>query len=136
MHAYTNSGHTAAAAVALRNLRIMEDEQLVENAAARGAQLRAGLETLAANHSNVGNVRGLGFMQGFDLLQDPGTNTPFPMESGAGMKLLQEATRRGLVSRIRLDSYLLAPPLITTEQQVDDILTILDDSLRAVVAAL
>ena len=58
------------------------------------------------------------------------------MESAAGMKLLQEATRRGLISRIRLDSYLLAPPLITTEQQVDDILTILDDSVRAVVAAL
>ena len=136
MHAYTNSGHTAAAAVALRNLQIFEDEGLVENAAARGAQLRAGLEALAANHANVGNVRGLGFMQGFDLLQDADGNTPFPMEAGAGMKLLEEATQRGLIARIRLDSYLLAPPLITTEQQVDDILTILDDSVRAVVARL
>ena len=132
MHAYTNSGHSAAAAVGLRNLQIMEDENLIENAAARGAQLRAGLDKLA-QHPNVGNVRGLGFMQAFDLLQDPDTDTPFPVELAVGAKLIGEATKRGLISRIRVDSYLLAPPLITTEQQVDDILNILDESVRAVI---
>jgi putrescine aminotransferase len=135
MHAYTNSGHNAGAAVGLRNLQIMEDENLIENAAVRGAQLRAGLEKIA-QHPNVGNVRGLGFMQALDLLQDPDTDTPFPIELGLGGKLLGEATKRGLISRIRVDSYLLAPPLITTEQQVDDILTILDESIRAVVAGI
>ena len=113
----------------------MEDENLIENAAVRGAQLRAGLEKIA-QHPNVGNVRGLGFMQALDLLQDPDTDTPFPIELGLGGKLLGEATKRGLISRIRVDSYLLAPPLITTEQQVDDILTILDESIRAVVAGI
>ena len=136
MHAYTNSGHSAGAAVSLRNLQIMEDEHLVENAAARGDQLRAGLDNLAANHAHVGNVRGLGFMQGFDLLQDADSLTPFPIEAGVGPKLLVEAQNRGLISRIRLDSYLLAPPLITTASQVDDILNILDESVRAVVAGL
>jgi len=136
MHAYTNSGHSAGAAVSLRNLQIMEDEHLIQNAAARGDQLRAGLDKLAADHPNLGNVRGLGFMQGFDLLQDPATDTPFPMEAGVGGKLLAECTNRGLVSRIRLDSYLLAPPLITTEQQVNDILNIVDESVRAVIAGL
>jgi putrescine aminotransferase len=135
MHAYTNSGHSAAAAVGLRNIQIMEDEHLVENAAARGAQLRAGLDKLA-QHPNVGNVRGLGFMQGFDLLQDADAGTPYPVEFSVGAKLLGAATQRGLISRVRVDSYLLAPPLITTEQQVDDILTILDESIREVVAAL
>ena len=135
MHAYTNSGHNLAAAVGLRNIQIMEDENLIENAAARGDQLRAGLDKLA-EHPNLGNVRGRGFMQAFDLLQDPDANTPFAAELGLGAKLLAETTRRGLISRIRLDSYLLAPPLITTEQQVDDILNILDESVRAIIADL
>lgn len=135
MHAYTNSGHNTGAAVGLRNLQIMEDEKLIENAAARGAQLCAGLETLA-EHPNVGNVRGLGFMQAFDLMQDPDSNTPYAAELGVGAKLLGEATQRGLISRIRVDSYLLAPPLITSEQQVDEVLNILDESVRAVVASL
>ncbi len=135
MHAYTNSGHNAAAAVGLRNLQIMEDENLVQNAADRGTQLRAGLDRLA-EHPNVGNVRGLGFMQAFDLMQDPEGDTPFASEAAAGDKLLAATTRRGLITRIRADSYLLAPPLITTEQQVDDILSIVDDSIKEVIADL
>lgn len=133
MHAYTNSGHATAAAVALRNLQIYDDEKLVENAAARGEQLMAGLQKLG-EHPHVGNVRGLGFMAGFDLLQDPDSDTPFDGSMGMGAKMLGAAKERGLVSRARGDSYLLAPPLITSPSQVDDILSILEDSVNAVTA--
>ena len=133
MHAYTNSGHATAAAVGLRNLQIFEDEGLVDNAAARGEQLLSGLQRLS-EHPHVGNVRGLGFMCGFDLLKDPETDEPFLLEDGMGAKLLQACQRRGLISRVRGDGYLLAPPLVATEEQVDDILAIVEDAVREVTA--
>ncbi|MCZ6708362.1 MAG: aspartate aminotransferase family protein [Chloroflexi bacterium] len=133
MHAYTNSGHPVAAAVALRNLQIFEDENLVENAAARGDQLLSGLQRLDEN-PHVGNVRGLGFMCGFDFLQDPETDTAFPVEAKMGAKFLGAIKRRGLISRVRNDAFVLAPPLISTAEQVDDILTIVEDSVREITA--
>ena len=92
MHAYTNSGHATGAAVGLRNLQIFEDENLVENAAARGDQLLSGLQRLTEN-PHIGNVRGLGFMCGFDILKDPETDEAFPAEDAMGAKLLKACQR-------------------------------------------
>ena len=131
MHAYTNAGHPTAAAVGLRNLQIFQDEGLVENAAARGDQLLSGLQRLS-EHPHVGNVRGLGFMCGFDLLEDPEADQPFDLSVGMGAKLLRACQSRGLISRVRGDAYLLAPPLVATAEQVDDILSIVEDAVREV----
>ena len=133
MHAYTNSGHATAAAVGLRNLQIFDDEGLVANAAARGDQLLAGLQRLS-EHPHVGNVRGLGFMAGFDLLQDPDKDAPFDASEKMGVRLMAACKQRGLISRIRSDSYLLAPPLIATAAQVDEILSIVEAAVREVTA--
>ena len=135
MHAYTNSGHAGAAAVALRNLQIMEDEHLVENAAQRGRQLLDGIKRLTENEY-VANPRGLGFMCGFDLLKDRDSDTPFPAADMMGAKLLVASRKRGLITRVRADAYVLAPPLVATQEQVDDILTIVADSLKEVTANL
>ena len=133
MHAYTNSGHPVAAAVALRNLQIFEDENLVQNAAERGDQLLQGLQRLNEN-PHVGNVRGLGFMCGFDFLQDPETDTAFPAEAKMGAKFLGAVKSRGLISRVRNDAFLLAPPLVSTKENVDEILTIVEESVKEVTA--
>ena len=135
MHAYTNAGHATGAAVGLRNLQIFEDENLVANAAARGDQLLSGLQRLSEN-PHIGNVRGLGFMCGFDILKDPETDEAFPASDGMGGKLLKACQRRGLISRVRNDGYLLAPPLVASEEQVDEILNIVEDAVREVTTAL
>ena len=135
MHAYTNAGHPTAAAVGLRNLQIFEDEGLVDNAAARGEQLLSGLQRLTEN-PHIGNIRGLGFMCGFDILKDPETDEAFPAEDAMGAKLLNACQSRGLISRVRNDGYLLAPPLVATEEEVNEILNIVEDSVREVTAAL
>ena len=132
MHAYTNSGHAGAAAVALRNLQIFEDEDLVANAAARGTQLLEGLQHIGAGNPHVTNVRGLGFMCGFDLMQDPDSDQPFASDQRMGAKLMAACRERGLISRIRVDAYVLAPPLIATKEQVDDILMIVEESIQEV----
>ena len=73
-------------------------------------------------------------MCGFDILQDPETDQPFPASEAMGAKLLKAAQSRGLISRVRNDGYLLAPPLVATEQEVDEILEIVEAAVREVTA--
>jgi adenosylmethionine-8-amino-7-oxononanoate aminotransferase len=131
MHAYTNSGHPAACAVALRNLRIIEDEGLVENARRMGERLLSGLRALE-EMDIVGEVRGLGLMAGVELVADKETHRSFEPSQGVGPRVLREARQRGLVARVKGDSFLMAPPLVVTADQVDRMVEILRDSIRAV----
>jgi adenosylmethionine-8-amino-7-oxononanoate aminotransferase len=133
MHGFTNSAHPAACAVGLRNLQIFDDENLVENAASLGEHLHAGLRTLL-NEDGVGDVRGLGFIAGVQIVEDKETMKPFSIELNVGPRLVGAARERGLISRNLADNYLLAPPLVTTPEQVDQIVDILRDSIRETVA--
>jgi adenosylmethionine-8-amino-7-oxononanoate aminotransferase len=132
MHGFTNAGHPAACAVALRNLQIFEDENLVENAAFLGRRLHEGLATLR-EEDGVGDVRGLGLMGAVELMQDVEKRRPFSIDLGVGGRLVAACKERGLVSRVIQDSYLLAPPLVTTPEQIDRIVDILRDAIREVV---
>jgi adenosylmethionine-8-amino-7-oxononanoate aminotransferase len=133
MHGFTNSAHPAACAVGLRNLQIFDDENLVENAASLGEHLHAGLRTLL-NEDGVGDVRGLGFIAGVQIVEDKETMKPFSIELNVGPRLVGAARERGLISRNLADNYLLAPPLVTTPEQVDQIVDILRESIRETVA--
>ncbi len=129
MHGYTNSAHPAACAVGLRNLRIIEDEGLGENAAAMGKRLIDGLNTLKSE-DGVGEVRGLGLMCAVELVDDKEKHRPFNVALTVGGRLAQACKDRGLISRTKGDSYLLAPPLVITPDQVDRIVEILRDAIR------
>jgi adenosylmethionine-8-amino-7-oxononanoate aminotransferase len=136
MHAYTYSGHAACCAVALRNLEIMEQERLAERAAVLGKQLLEGLQTLSSL-PQVGDVRGLGMLAAVELTADRATRAPFP--SQVGSRLLAEARQRGLFTRIvaapdRGPIVCLAPPLVTTEAQIDRIVAILGEAIPAATA--
>jgi adenosylmethionine-8-amino-7-oxononanoate aminotransferase len=132
MHAYTNSGHPTACAVALRNLRIIEEEGLVENARRMGERLLAGLRGLEELDA-VGDVRGLGLMVAVELVADKASRKPFDPSQGVGARVLREAKERGLIARAKGDSFLVAPPLVVTPEQIDSIVDILRESIRAAV---
>ena len=133
MHGFTNSAHPTACAVALRNLQIFEEENLVENAAALGARLHEGLRTLL-EEDGVGDVRGLGLIAGVQLMQDVEKRKPFSIDLGVGGRLVAACRERGLISRNIADNYLLAPPLVTPPETIDRIVAILRESIRDVVA--
>jgi adenosylmethionine-8-amino-7-oxononanoate aminotransferase len=133
MHGYTNSAHPTACAVALRNLQIIEDEGLVENAARMGERLQAGLRSLM-EEDGVGEVRGLGLLGAVELVDDRDKRRPFRVELNVGGRLTAACRERGLISRNRNDSYLLAPPLIVTADQVDQIVETVRASVQEVVA--
>jgi adenosylmethionine-8-amino-7-oxononanoate aminotransferase len=132
MHGYTNSAHPAACAVGLRNLQIIEDEGLVENAAVMGERLLRGLRPLL-EEDGVGDVRGLGLIAGVEVVDDKEKRRPFPVAFNIGGRINAACRERGLISRNRNDSYLLAPPLVVTADQVDRMVDVVRESVREVV---
>lgn len=133
MHAYTYSGHPTCCAVALKNLEIMERERLWERAAAMGARLDRGLRQALGDHPHVGEIRaGKGLLAAIELVEDRGTRAPFPGDRKVGPRVLQEMSKRGLVTRGRLDYIFFAPPLVVTEAQVDRIVEVTREAVVAV----
>ena len=136
MHAATYSGHPVCCAVGLRNIDIIEQENLPERAAVMGKRLLAGLETLRSLPT-VGDVRGLGMMCGVELVEDKASRKP---AIGPGGRVVAEAMKRGLIIRqrggggtpISGDSLCIAPPLMTPEPILDRIVNIIGESIQAV----
>jgi adenosylmethionine-8-amino-7-oxononanoate aminotransferase len=132
MHAYTYSSHPVGCRVALANLDIIEREGLVEAAKRKGQKLLDGLRSAVSGHPHVGDVRGLGMMCAVEIVKDRATKEEFPPSDKIGPRVHEEAQKRGLFSRHRGDVYLLAPPLVTTDAELDRVVQIVGESIRAV----
>lgn len=130
MHGYTYSGHATACAVALRNLALIESEGLVARSQQMGAYLLNGLKSLEA-FNVVGEVRGLGLICGVELVTDKASKTPNPALAAQVNNLCME---RGLRTRNVGNTLAFSPPLIISEQEVDEIVNILGGVLDTVTA--
>jgi adenosylmethionine-8-amino-7-oxononanoate aminotransferase len=131
MHAFTYSGHPTGCAVALANIAIIESEGLVAQAASSGAHLLARFQELE-EMSCVGNVRGIGMMAGVELVANKATKEAFPASASVGARVGKEMMARGLITRVIGDSILLAPPLTTSIEQIDQMVQIIGESIAAV----
>ena len=135
MHAFTYSAHPVGCAVALSMLAILERDALPTRAAARGQRLVERLRATLGGHPNVGDIRGLGLMCAVEFVQDRATKAEFPASAKVGTRINTEAMGRGLFSRNRGDIYMLAPPFVVSTEQIDRMVDILSDSVRAVLGA-
>ncbi|HEX6487424.1 MAG TPA: aspartate aminotransferase family protein [Candidatus Dormibacteraeota bacterium] len=135
-HAFTYSGHPVSCAVALRNLRIIEDEGLVERARRQGAKLLEALRTVE-KHGIVGDVRGCGLMSGVELVQDRARKTSFEPAAGAARKVVLAMLEHGVITRpLAGDVIGFAPPFVVTDDEIAQIVDALDRSLAEVAAQL
>ena len=132
MHAYTYSAHPVGCAVALRNLDIVEQENFPAQAADKGTYLLERLQSALAGHPHVGEVRGLGLMLAIELVENKETKAEFPVQNKIGAKVHSATEKRGLFSRMRGDVFCLAPPIITSQEQLDSIVEILSESIEEV----
>ena len=133
MHAYTNSAHPTAAAVGLRNLRIFEEEHLVENAQVMGDRLGDGLRAAIGTYAHVTNVRNLGLIAGFTLVQDAGTGAPYEAAAGTGRLVAKHMREEGgVITRFVGDQIVLAPPLVIRPAEVDHIVGAVEAAVRSV----
>ncbi|MDE0008188.1 MAG: aminotransferase class III-fold pyridoxal phosphate-dependent enzyme, partial [Gammaproteobacteria bacterium] len=134
-HGFTYSGHPVCAAVALRNLEIMEEREIFAHAAKVGESFQARLKLLA-DHPLVGDTRGVGLIGAVELVADKASAKPFEASAGVGAHCMARALEHGLVTRALGDVLALCPPLIISENEVDELFTslerALDDTLRYV----
>ena len=135
-HGFTYSGHPVACAVANENIRILEEEKIVERVReSTGPYFQRRLRELE-DHPLVGEVRGVGLIAGIELVEDKRTRKLFDAELNIGIKCRNISTRRGLVMRAIGDSMVLSPPLITTRSQIDDIIRIAFETLDETMSVL
>jgi adenosylmethionine-8-amino-7-oxononanoate aminotransferase len=131
MHAYTYSAHPTCCAVALRNLDILEQEDLVERARVAGHYLLEQLQGLL-DVDGVGHVRGLGMMAAVEVVADKATKQLHPPEIGMTQKLTDALLDRGLYTRVALDCICIAPPLMTSHAIIDRIVETIREAIPAV----
>jgi adenosylmethionine-8-amino-7-oxononanoate aminotransferase len=141
-HSPFKAGHTlnanpvsCAGAIAVINYVLKHN--LVKNSRQRGEQALVGLGALMEKHPIIGDVRGKGLMFGFELVKDQATKQPFESKQHLSRMFEIAALKRGLVTYpctgsiegVLGDMVLLAPPLVISESQTNDVLNIIDDSL-------
>ncbi|WP_164988969.1 aspartate aminotransferase family protein [Fictibacillus sp. S7] len=134
LHGYTYSGHPMACAVALKNLEILERENLIDNARVMGEELLKGFKKIQSERSVVGDVRTLGLIGAVEFVKNKETNERFP--EPLAPKVLAEAAKRGLIVRSVVfdnqDTLVFAPPLIINQQEINELIQILNESIEAV----
>lgn len=126
-HLLTFGGHPVAAAAAIANLKIYDDENLVARGAEMGAYLGERLQELES-HPSVGQVRGTGMVWALDLVRNKETREQWPKDSAFPRVLTENNMKNGFATRT-WDVMHFAPPLVVTKDEIDRMVAIADESL-------
>ena len=135
-HGFTYAGNPLACAAGLAVLEEMEEHDLIGNAARMGDILMSELRALMDRYPFIGDVRGKGLLTAFEFVSDRTTMEPLDPALNAHDRLVELAYARGLIIYSRRtrggtkgDHFLVAPPLIITEDQIAEMMAVLRDAL-------
>jgi adenosylmethionine-8-amino-7-oxononanoate aminotransferase len=138
IHGFTYAGNPLACAAGCAVLDQIEAHDLTGNAARMGDKLRTRLNGLMQRYPLIGDVRGKGLLMAFELMADRNTKAPLPADLNAHARLVDIAHDNGLIIYSRRtrggtsgDHFLVCPPMIVDEAQLDDITERLDRSLSS-----
>ncbi len=129
-HGHTFTANPLAAAAAVGSLRVFQEEKVMERLPARIARLQDGARAFAGL-DHVGDIRGIGMVVAFELVQDKDGKRPFDPALRMGFEVYLQGLKRGVILRPLSDVIYLFLPLCTTRQQIDDILERSFDSIKA-----
>jgi len=140
-HGHTYLGHPVACAAADAVVRKLTDGGLADRAAEMGSYFEAALNATFAQHPHVGDIRGKGMFRALEFVADRDTKEPFSPETKLAARLKSAAMANGLICYPMSgtidgqsgDHVLLAPPFISTEAQIDELVEKLDKSLTEVI---
>jgi adenosylmethionine-8-amino-7-oxononanoate aminotransferase len=135
LHGMTYSGHPAAAAAALANIDILEREKIPQKVRVTGKIFENALRGLT-DLDIVGEVRGSHFMMGIEFVKNKATKEPYSDEINVGLRVAQEAQKRGLIARPLGNILILSPTLIMNEAEIAQIEMILRDSIKSATTSL
>jgi taurine-pyruvate aminotransferase len=133
----TFGGCTAGPAAALENMRIIEEENLLENCTAMGERMKANLRALMDKHQVIGDVRGKGLFLGAELVQD--RETKEPVDEKLAQQVVAECGAQGVIIGVtnrsvpgKNNTLCFSPALIATADDIDQICAAVDNALTKV----
>lgn len=126
-HLLTFGGHPVAAAAAVKNLQIFDEENLVARGAEIGVYLGQRLQELKS-HPSVGDVRGVGMLWALDMVSSKSSRAKFGRDHGFTKRLNELLMERSFITRV-WDVMHFAPPLVATKELIDRMVAIADESL-------
>ena len=134
-HGYTYSGHPIGVAAANAVLDIVERDNIPGHAERVGAYFQKSLQETFAGLPIVGEVRGVGLMGALEFVADPATKQRFDPALKVGARVSKAARDRNLIARAMPHGDILgfAPPLVTTEKEVDEIVGIAHKAVLSVI---
>lgn len=132
---FTYSAHTVACAAALKNIEIMETEDIFANVMTVGKYFQEQIETLK-EFEIVGDARGLKFMMGIEYVADKKTKQHFAPEVAIADRVAKEVYERGVVARPAYNLNILSPALVATREDVDHCVAALSGGIKAAIIGL
>jgi putrescine---pyruvate transaminase len=120
-HGMTYAGHPAAAAVALKNIEIIENEKLVERTHELGPYFAQGLASLR-DHKLVGETRSVGLIGAIELARDKAARERFKEPGRVGTICRDHSFNSGLIMRACWDTMVLSPPLVISKKEIDEMI--------------
>jgi adenosylmethionine-8-amino-7-oxononanoate aminotransferase len=135
MHGATYGGNPVSCAAAIACISENLERDLSRHSREMGEYLRQRLQALESL-GIVGEIRGKGLQTAVELVKNPQTKQPFPKETQIGLQIGLTALKKGLLTRYRYDWIEFTPPLIITEQEIDQMVDILFASAEEVLSRL
>lgn len=133
-HGHSFTGNPLGCAVALANLRLMEEGRLVEGTVQKAKYLAELLLPLA-EEAHVGDIRQKGMMAGIELVRDKETKEPFHWNERVGVRVCKLAREKGLLTRPLGNVIVFIPPLASTCEEIRDMVRILEASIKEATSA-
>lgn len=131
----TYSGHPTLCAAALENIRIIQDDGLVDKAAKTGAYIDAEVEKLKAKHPSLGDFRNTGLLGCIELVKNKDTKEPMtpwnakPKDMDVTNKIVAKIRELGMFTFVRWSWIFVTPPLIISKDEVDEGLDIISQAI-------
>ncbi len=120
-HGYTYSGHPVAASVAIKTLELYETTGAIGEAGAEHSDYFQARIRELADHPIVGEVRGVGFLGAVELVSDKDSKSRFQPDGSAGYACREHCFSSGLIARAVGDVMIMAPPLVISKSEIDEL---------------
>jgi adenosylmethionine-8-amino-7-oxononanoate transaminase len=130
-HGHTYTANPLACRAALATLELFEKKKTLEKLSEKIDFLKERLRRFS-NLTHVGDIRQAGFMVGIELVRDRTVKEPYPLETKTGIRVTQEARKRGVILRPLGNVIVLMPPLAISLKELDKLIDCVHDSIREV----
>ena len=132
MHSHTYSGNPLACAAACEVLKILNDENIIENAQKNAIYFNNLIKEKFSTHKNVGDIRSIGLINAIELVEDKTTKKPFDSKLRIGYQIYKEALKKGVILRPLGDVIYFNPPLIIQKDDMDYVVNVAYECMKKI----